>query len=170
MGLCRDEGKFPARHLGPALGQSGNFMSRDTVAIASDHAGFVLKSDISELLRELGHEVLDLGPDNNTVSVDYPDFADVMAAAFTDGRTSRGVLICGTGIGISIAANRHRHLRAARCCDSTDARLARQHNDANVLVLGSRTGGLAQARDCVLAFLGTEFEGGRHEPRVKKLS
>ncbi len=144
-------------------------MSRDTVAIASDHAGFALKSDISKLLHELGHEVLDLGADGPD-SVDYPDFADAMAAAFTDGRADRGVLICGTGIGISIAANRHRHLRAARCCDSTDARLARQHNDANVLVLGSRTGGLAQASDCVLAFLGTEFEGGRHEPRVKNLS
>lgn len=145
-------------------------MSRDTVAIASDHAGFALKSDISELLRELGHEVLDLGPDNGIESVDYPDFADAMAAAFTDGRASRGVLICGTGIGISIAANRYRHLRAARCLDSTDARLARQHNDANVLVLGSRTGGSAQARDCVIAFLDTEFSGGRHESRVKKLS
>ncbi len=144
-------------------------MSRDTVAIASDHAGFAVKSEISELLHELGHDVLDLGTDG-TDSVDYPDFADAVAAAFADGRADRGVLICGTGIGISIAANRHRQLRAARCCDSTDARLARQHNDANVLVLGSRTGGLEQARDCVLMFLGTEFEGGRHVRRVKKMS
>ena len=144
-------------------------MSRDTVAIASDHAGFAVKSEISGLLHELGHDVLDLGADC-TDSVDYPDFADAMAAAFSDGSADRGVLICGTGIGISIAANRHRHLRAARCCDSTDARLARQHNDANVLVLGSRTAGLEQARDCVLMFLGTEFEGGRHQSRVKKMS
>jgi ribose 5-phosphate isomerase B len=154
----------------PAFGQSGNFMSRDTVAIASDHAGFAVKSEISELLHELGHDVLDLGADNSVESVDYPDFADAMAAAFAEGRVDRGVLICGTGIGISIAANRHRHLRAALCRDSTEARLARQHNDANVLVLGSRTGGMEQARDCVLMFLGTEFEGGRHQPRVKKMS
>ncbi len=144
-------------------------MSRDTVAIASDHAGFAVKSEITELLRELGHDVLDLGADSAD-SVDYPDFADAMAAAFADGRADRGVLICGTGIGISIAANRHRQLRAARCCNSTDARLARQHNDANVLVLGSRTGGMEQARDCVFMFLGTEFEGGRHQRRVEKMS
>ncbi len=146
-----------------------NIMSRDTVAVASDHAGFTVKSEISELLHELGYDVLDLGADSAD-SVDYPDFANAMAEAFTYGRVDRGVLICGTGIGISIAANRHRQLRAARCCDATDARLSRQHNDANVLVLGSRTGGLEQARDCVFMFLGTEFEGGRHQRRVKKMS
>lgn len=124
---------------------------------------------VDSLLQELGHEVLDLGT-NGGESVDYPDFADKMAEALADGRAAFGVLICGTGIGISIAANRHRHVRAARCCDSTDARLARQHNDANVLVLGSRTSGWETARDCVLMFLDTQFEGGRHERRVRKMS
>jgi len=144
-------------------------MSQHRIAIASDHAGFEVKSMVKSLLQELGHEVLDLGTDGGE-SVDYPDFADKMAEALADGRAAFGVLICGTGIGISIAANRHRHVRAARCCDSTDARLARQHNDANVLVLGSRTSGWETARDCVLMFLDAQFEGGRHERRVRKMS
>jgi ribose 5-phosphate isomerase B len=144
-------------------------MSRETVAVGSDHAGVALKSEIVTLLRSLGHEVLDLGTEGPD-SVDYPDFADAMAAALDTGRASRGILICGTGIGISIAANRHRGVRAARCCDATDARLARQHNDANVLALGARTGGPETARDCVTAFLATEFEGGRHQRRVDKMS
>lgn len=144
-------------------------MAQDTIAIASDHAGFEVKQELGKLLAELGHAVVDLGP-NGLESVDYPDFADAMAAALADGRASRGILVCGTGIGISIAANRHRHIRAARCCDATDARLARQHNDANVLVLGSRTSGSEPARDCVQAFLNTEFEGGRHQRRVDKMS
>ncbi len=144
-------------------------MSLDAIAIASDHAGVEVKTEITSLLRGQGHDVVDLGT-NGPESVDYPDFANAMAAALKDGRAGRGILICGTGIGISIAANRHRHVRAARCCDSTDARLARQHNDANVLVLGSRTAGWETARDAVLAFLGTEFEGGRHMRRVEKMS
>ena len=144
-------------------------MSQSVIAIASDHAGFEVKSEVSKLLAELGHAVVDLGA-SGPESVDYPDFADAVAAALSDGRASQGVLICGTGIGISIAANRHRHVRAARCCDATDARLARQHNDANVLVLGSRTSGWETARDCVLAFLNTEFEGGRHQRRIDKMS
>lgn len=144
-------------------------MSRNMIAIASDHAGVDVKSALKTLLKELGHEVLDLGTDGSD-SVDYPDFADAMAMALKEGRADRGVLVCGTGIGISIAANRHRHVRAARCCDATDARLARQHNDANVLVLGSRTSGRETARDCVLMFLDTPFEGGRHQKRVEKMS
>ena len=144
-------------------------MQQDRIAIASDHAGFEVKSKVKTLLRELGHEVIDLGTENGE-SVDYPDFADRMAQSLKDGGAGRGILICGTGIGISIAANRHRHLRAARCCDSTDARLARQHNDANVLVLGSRTSGWETARDCVSVFLNTEFEGGRHQRRIDKMS
>jgi len=144
-------------------------MPQDVIAIASDHAGFDVKEQVGRLLAELGHGVLDLGP-NGTESVDYPDFADAMAGAMAEGRAGRGILICGTGIGISIAANRHRHVRAARCCDATDARLARQHNDANVLVLGSRTSGWETAQDCVRAFLDTEFEGGRHQRRIDKMS
>ena len=144
-------------------------MSREAIAIASDHAGFEVKEEIKKLLGESGFDVVDLGTDG-TESVDYPDFADAVAAAIGDGKAARGLLICGTGIGISIAANRHRHIRAARCCDATDARLAREHNDANVLVLGSRTSGLETARDCVRMFLATQFEGGRHQRRVDKLA
>jgi len=144
-------------------------MAREAIAIASDHAGFEVKEEIKKLLLESDLDVVDLGTDGPE-SVDYPDFADAIAKALADGRARRGVLICGTGIGISIAANRHRHVRAARCCDATDARLAREHNDANVLVLGSRTSGLETARDCVRMFLETGFEGGRHQRRVDKLS
>lgn len=144
-------------------------MSREVVAIASDHAGFEAKEAVKDMLVEMGCEVVDLGTDSAD-SVDYPDFADLMAGALADGAAERGVLICGTGIGISIAANRHRHVRAARCCDATDARLAREHNDANVLVLGARTSGSETARDCVRMFLGTAFEGGRHQRRVDKMS
>lgn len=149
--------------------RNGVIMSQERIAIASDHAGFEVKSAVKSYLRELGYEVMDLGTEDGE-SVDYPDFADRMAQALRDGEAVRGILICGTGIGISIAANRHRHVRAARCCDSTDARLARQHNDANVLVLGSRTSGWETARDCVLMFLRTEFEGGRHQRRIDKMS
>ncbi len=144
-------------------------MSREAIAVASDHAGFEVKEEIKTLLVESGYDIVDLGTDGPG-SVDYPDYADLIAAALADGRASRGVLICGTGIGISIAANRHRHVRAARCCDATDARLAREHNDANVLVLGSRTSGSETARDCVHMFLDTAFAGGRHQRRVDKMS
>jgi len=144
-------------------------MSREAIAIASDHAGFEVKESLKKLLVETGYDVADLGTDGPE-SVDYPDFATAMAEALADGRAARGVLICGTGIGISIAANRYRHVRAARCCDATDARLAREHNDANVLVLGSRTSGAETAIDCVRMFLETGFEGGRHQRRVDKMS
>jgi ribose 5-phosphate isomerase B len=140
----------------------------ETIAIASDHAGCALKERLSAALRERGLEVLDLGTDPGR-PVDYPDQADALAAALSDGRARRGVLICGSGIGIAIAANRHRHLRAALCHDVTTARLAREHNDANVLVLGERIVGEAIARDCLAAFLDTPFAGGRHAPRVAKL-
>jgi ribose 5-phosphate isomerase B len=141
----------------------------DIIAIASDHAGVELKTALKESLLAEGRQVLDLGTDG-TQSVDYPDFADAMAAALGDGRAQRGILICGTGIGISIAANRHRNLRAALCHDTTTARLSRQHNDANVLTLGARVIGIEVARDCVAAFLSTDFEGGRHQRRLDKLS
>ena len=144
-------------------------MLREAIAIASDHAGFEVKEVLKKLLLDAGYDVADLGTDGRE-SVDYPDFADAMATALADGGAARGVLICGTGIGISIAANRHRHIRAARCCDATDARLAREHNDANVLVLGSRTSGAETASDCVRMFLETGFEGGRHQRRVDKMS
>jgi ribose 5-phosphate isomerase B len=143
-------------------------MSSERIAIASDHAGFELKSSLKEWLVAQGHEVLDLGTDG-PASVDYPDFADAMAGAVRSGQATRGVLVCGSGIGISIAANRHREVRAALCHDVTSARLARLHNDANVIALGARLVGAEVARDCLAAFLGTAFEGGRHARRVEKL-
>ncbi|HYD31579.1 MAG TPA: ribose 5-phosphate isomerase B [Azospirillaceae bacterium] len=143
-------------------------MSKPVVVIASDHAGIDMKTQIREALADLGHEVEDLGA-HTPDSVDYPDYAAKVAHAIRENRATRGVLICGTGIGISIAANRHAGVRAALCRDVTDARLARQHNDANVLVLGARTTGIEVARDCLATFLGTDFEGGRHQRRIDKL-
>ena len=141
----------------------------ETIAIASDHAGYELKQFLIEELRRLGYAPLDLGT-HDRASVDYPDYADALAAALADGRSARGVLVCGSGIGISIAANRHRHVRAAVSHDETSARLCRKHNNANVLALGARMIGQDVARDCLAAFLATSFEGGRHERRVAKMS
>jgi ribose 5-phosphate isomerase B len=143
-------------------------MPEETVAIASDHAGVELKSTVKAELEAMGRRVLDLGT-QGTESVDYPDFAAAVAEALRDGRAGRGVIVCGTGIGISIAANRHRHVRAALCHDATSARLARAHNDANVLALGARLIGSEAAKDCVRTFFATPFEGGRHARRVAKL-
>jgi len=144
-------------------------MPPETIAIASDHAGVGLKSILTEDLEGLGFEVRDLGTQDEQ-SVDYPDVADALAEAIGAGGIERGVLICGSGIGISMAANRHRHIRAAPCHDALSARLARQHNDANVLALGARLIGTDTARDCLRTFLATEFEGGRHQRRVGKIS
>lgn len=138
------------------------------IAVASDHAGFALKQYLVEYLQGKNREVLDLGPDDES-SVDYPDFADRLAEALDNGQAGHGILICGTGIGISIAANRHRHIRAALCHDVTSARLCREHNNANVLVMGGRLIGTMTAQDCVDVFLATEFQGGRHAKRVEKL-
>ncbi|MBR0720608.1 ribose 5-phosphate isomerase B [Bradyrhizobium manausense] len=136
------------------------------VAIACDHGGFALKEALKAALPDLAW--LDLGTDG-AASVDYPDFADKLADAIKAGKAGRGILICGSGIGISIAANRHAHIRCALVHDVTGARLCRQHNDANVLALGGRMTGEAVAKDCVEAFLGTAFEGGRHQKRIDKL-
>ena len=140
----------------------------EKIAIASDHGGFDLKTQLKQELERLGFEALDLGTDG-PASVDYPDFAVKMAQALKAGPATRGILICGSGIGISIAANRHPHIRAALCHDHLTAYLARWHNNANVLCLGGRTTGVDVARDCLQVFLGTEFEGGRHQNRVAKL-
>ncbi len=145
-------------------------MPTETIAIATDHAGVDLKNVLKEDLCALGFEVLDLGTQGSD-SVDYPDMADALAEAMSGGGVERGVLICGSGLGMSMAANRHRHIRAASCCDATSARLARQHNDANVLTLGARLIGVETARDCLRTFLSTKFEGGaRHRRRVDKMS
>ena len=138
----------------------------DTVAIACDHGGFALKQALKVALPDL--KWLDLGT-NSAESVDYPDFGNKLAGAIKDGKAARGILICGSGVGISIAANRHAHIRCALVHDVTGARLCRQHNDANVLALGGRMIGEAVAKECVEAFLSTAFDGGRHQKRIDKL-
>jgi ribose 5-phosphate isomerase B len=139
------------------------------VALASDHAGVALKDALKQAVEALGHTVLDLGT-HTDASVDYPDYGDRLARTILAGEAEVGVAICGTGIGISIAANRHKGVRAALCHDATSARLSRQHNDANVLALGARVIGAEVAKDCLATFLATEFEGGgRHTGRVNKL-
>jgi ribose 5-phosphate isomerase B len=143
-------------------------MSDQAIGIAVDHGGFPLKQAVIEEIRAANLDVLDLGTDNEE-SVDYPDFADKLVNAMKAGQVSRGVLICGTGIGISIAANRHPGIRAALCCDEQTAALSRQHNDANVICFAGRTTGEVKARNLVRIFLETEFEGGRHARRVGKL-
>ena len=143
-------------------------MPEKAIAIASDHAGYDLKSLLIEELKALGHEALDLGT-HDSASVDYPDFGHALAEAIASGKAERGVAVCGTGIGISIAVNRHAGVRAAVYHDETSARLAREHNDANVLALGARLIGPEVAKDCLKTFLETEFSKGRHTPRVAKL-
>ncbi len=142
--------------------------SGDTVAIGADHAGIDLKSSLISELRLLGFVVSDLGTHERD-SVEYPDFAKSVAAAVAAGKARWGVLVCGSGIGMSIAANRNPKIRAALCQNAAAARLARQHNDANVLALGARLIGADQAHECLRAFLSTPFEGGRHARRVEKL-
>ena len=140
-----------------------------SVAIGSDHAGFALKESLVETLAQLGYETIDLGTDS-VDSVDYPDFAHAVAAALGAGKADKGVLICGSGIGISMAANRHPDVRAALVHDALGARICRQHNDANVIVFGGRMIGIEVARDCLDVFLNTEFEGGRHQRRIDKIT
>jgi ribose 5-phosphate isomerase B len=144
-------------------------MPGGAIAVASDHAGFDLKEILKRDLQEAGLEVLDLGT-NSAQSVDYPDFGIAMADAVASGKAERGVLVCGTGIGISMAANRNPKVRAALVHDVTSARLSRLHNDANVVAFGQRLIGTETAREALKVFLDTEFEGGRHANRVAKLS
>jgi ribose 5-phosphate isomerase B len=139
------------------------------VALGSDHAGVALRATLRGALEAAGHPTLDLGTDG-AESVDYPDFGDAVARAVLEGRARFGVLVCGTGIGISIAANRHPGIRCALVHDTTGARLSREHNDANVMAVGARTTGPEVALDALRAFLATPFAGGRHERRVRKLS
>lgn len=139
------------------------------IALASDHAGFALKDELAAWLRDSGHVILDLGT-NSPDSVDYPEFGARLADAVASGEAERGVAVCGSGIGISIAVNRNPKCRCARVDDPLSARLAREHNDANVLALGGRLIGGDMARTCVTEFLGTEFAGGRHQRRVDQLS
>lgn len=138
------------------------------IAIAADHAGFALKERLKDVLRRRGQAFEDFGPDSEA-SVDYPDFAHKLAAAVASGGYERGVLVCGSGQGMAMAANRHRGVRAALPFDEQSARLARQHNDANVLALGARTLPAETSERLLEVFLDTPFEGGRHERRVSKI-
>jgi ribose 5-phosphate isomerase B len=139
------------------------------IALAADHAGYELKDELAGWLREEGHDVTDLGT-NGPESVDYPQFGARLAEAVASGQAERGIAVCGSGIGISIAVNRNPHCRCARVDDPLSAQLAREHNDANVLALGGRLIGSDMAKACVAAFVGTEFAGGRHQRRVDQLS
>lgn len=144
-------------------------MPTDTIAIACDHGAVALKQHLMAFLKKRRLTILDLGV-NNTDSVDYPDYGYAMAHALKDGQASRGVLLCGSGIGISIAANRFPEIRAALVHDVTGAELCREHNDANVICFGGRMIGPDLAEACLSTFLETKFAGGRHQRRVDKLS
>jgi len=139
------------------------------IALSADHAGYDLKDVLAAWLREIGHEVLDLGT-NGPESVDYPDFGARLGRAVANGDATRGIAICGSGIGIAIAANRNPGCRCAQVNEPLSASLARTHNDANAIALGARLIGVDMAKACVTAFLTTDFEGGRHQRRVDMLS
>jgi ribose 5-phosphate isomerase B len=139
------------------------------IAIGSDHAGFALKSQLADHLREAGHDVEDLGT-HSEESVDYPEYGALVARAVVQGQADYGVCVCGTGIGIGIAANKVKGARAAVVHDTTSARMARQHNDANVVCVGARLTGPQAAADAVDAFLAAEFEGGRHQRRIDEIT
>ena len=139
------------------------------IALSADHAGYDLKDVLAAWLRAAGHEVLDLGT-NGPESVDYPDFGAQLGRAVASGDAERGIAICGSGIGIAIAANRNPGCRCAQVNEPLSASLARTHNDANAIALGARLIGVDMAKACVTAFLTTEFEGGRHQRRVDMLS
>ena len=139
------------------------------IALSADHAGFELKDLLAAWLAETGHEVIDLGT-NNGDSVDYPDFGARLAQSVASGEADRGIAVCGSGIGISIAANRNPGCRCALVNEPLSATLARTHNDANAIALGSRLIGPEMAKACVAAFLATDFDGGRHQRRVDLLN
>lgn len=139
------------------------------IVLTADHAGVDLKDEIGAWLGEQGHEVLDLGT-NSHESVDYPRYGAMLAEALADGRAERGISVCGSGIGVAIAANRNPACRCAQVAEPLSATLARRHNDANAIALGARLIGPEMAKACVTAFLNTDFEGGRHQRRVEQLS
>jgi ribose 5-phosphate isomerase B len=139
------------------------------IALSADHAGYELKDQLAAWLSETGHEVIDLGT-NSADSVDYPDYGASLARAVASGDADRGIAVCGSGIGIAIAANRNPGCRCAQVNEPLSASLARTHNDANAIALGSRLIGPEMAKACVTAFLTTEFEGGRHQRRVDMLN
>lgn len=139
------------------------------IALSADHAGVDMKDELAAWLRDAGHSIVDLGT-NSHESVDYPRFGAALAEALADGRAERGITVCGSGIGVAIAANRNPACRCAQVSEPLSAELARLHNDANAIALGARLIGSEMAKACVTAFLSTEFLGGRHERRVEQLS
>jgi|UniRef100_A0A7C4EL38 ribose 5-phosphate isomerase B len=138
------------------------------IAIGADHAGFELKEFLSHFVKEMGHEVIDMGTGSNS-SVDYPDYAEAVSQAVSEGKVDRGILICGTGIGMSIVANKFRNVRAALCNELYSAKMSRLHNDANVLAIGGRIVGKDLAKEIVNVWINTPFEGGRHCRRIEKI-
>jgi len=140
----------------------------EKVILASDHAGFILKEEIKKFLIKKRKKVLDLGP-KNTSSVDYPDYAHLLSKKMKKNENQFGILICGSGTGMSMAANKHKNIRAALCYDIKSAKLSRQHNNANVMTLGARLIKKNIAFKCVSTFLKTDFEAGRHLRRIKKI-
>ncbi len=138
------------------------------IALGSDHAGFVLKTTLGRVLGEWGHEVEDLGT-TSEASTDYPDYAHAAARLVAAGRCAYGVLVCGTGVGMAMSANKHPGIRAVVCSEPFSARMARAHNDANVVCVGQRVVGVGLATDIVRAFVESAFEGGRHVHRVAKI-
>ena len=139
------------------------------IAIGGDHAGFHYKERITQFLKELGHEVTDFGPNSDT-SVDYPDHVHPLSTAVASGNADLGILICGSGNGVAITANKHQNVRAALCWNTEIAALSRQHNNANVICLPARFVAYEYAESLVDTFLKTDFEGGRHETRVNKIN
>ena len=138
------------------------------IYISSDHAGFKLKEAIKDYLSKKNIKFQDLGPNNND-RVDYPDFAHKVALKVKTNKKNVGILVCGSGMGMSIAANRHKNIRAAQCFNLKSTKLSRLHNDANVITLGSRLLSKKNALNCISVFLNTKFEGGRHAKRIRKI-
>ena len=138
------------------------------IFISSDHAGFKLKENIKSFLKKKKYSFIDLGPDNDN-RVDYPDYAHSVSKKVKINKNNRGILVCGSGMGMNIAANRHKNIRAAQCYNVKSTKLSRLHNDANIITLGSRLLSKKNALNCVSIFLKTKFEGGRHLKRIKKI-
>jgi ribose 5-phosphate isomerase B len=139
------------------------------IVLTADHAGVDLKDELAGWLAEQGHDILDLGT-NSHESVDYPRYGAMLAEALADGRAERGITVCGSGIGVAIAANRNPACRCAQVAEPLSAALAREHNDANAIAIGARLIGIEMAKACVTAFLSSDFLGGRHERRVEQLA
>ena len=138
------------------------------IFISSDHAGFKLKEDIKLFLKKKKHNLIDLGP-NNDNRVDYADYAHPVAKKVKMNKNNKGILVCGSGMGMNIVANRHKNIRAVQCYNIKSTKLSRLHNDANIITLGSRLLSKKNALNCVSIFLKTKFEGGRHSKRIKKI-